>query len=35
MVREFGDYLPDGLKPKKSLSKNRNASPPAHQTPIF
>ena len=32
MVREFGEFLPDELKPKK---KKRQFSPPIHHDPIF
>lgn len=33
MVREFGDYLPEELKPKKKAKPF--LPPPAHQEPIF
>ena len=33
MVREFGEFLPDRLKPKKK--KRGNLKPPTHQEPFF
>jgi len=33
MVREFGEFLPDQLKPKKK--KLGNLKPPTHQEPFF
>jgi len=33
MIREFGEYLPKELKPKKKLPKN--LEPPIHQEPKF
>jgi len=33
MVREFGDFLPDHLKPKKKSKVNLTR--PTHQNPIF
>lgn len=32
MVREFGEFLPEELKPQK---KEKNPSTPIHQEPIF
>jgi hypothetical protein len=32
MVREFGEFLPVEIKPKKKTKKNTN---PVHQDPIF
>lgn len=32
MIREFGDYLPEELKPKKVVKPKIN---PTHQNPIF
>ena len=32
MVREFGEFLPDELKPQKKI---RQFSPPTHQDPQF
>lgn len=32
MVREFGEFLPDDLKPPKKI---RNNQPPIHQNPQF
>lgn len=33
MIREFGNFLPEDLKPKKALK--RFLPPPTHQEPIF
>lgn len=33
MVREFGDYLPDELKPQKKIKQK--SKPPIHQKPKF
>ena len=33
MIREFGDFLPDELKPPKK--KKKDLPPPTHQNPIF
>lgn len=32
MVREFGEFLPDEIKPKKKI---RQSQPPIHQEPQF
>lgn len=34
MIREFGDFLPEELKPVKE-PKSINSKPPVHQDPIF
>lgn len=34
MVREFGEFLPDQLKPKKTNNRSSN-KPPVHQEPKF
>lgn len=33
MIREFGEFLPDELKPKKKVKKKQ--PPPTHQDPEF
>ena len=33
MVHEFGEYLPNELKPQKQMQKKQN--PPVHHNPIF
>jgi hypothetical protein len=34
MVREFGEFLPDQLKPQK-INKQSSNNPPVHQEPKF
>lgn len=34
MVREFGEYLPESLKPVKH-KEHLSAKPPVHQDPLF